>query len=105
MATPIEQLAEIKHRAANFLDPREMSGQEPLLRDCLQTCHDDIDTLLQMIEQRTNALLYAVAVMSRIATERGMDECMAEDCTLACPRCSVKIAQAELAGKLGRWRC
>jgi hypothetical protein len=75
-----------------------------VLRPSLRTAHEDILALLLIVQQRTDALRYAVGVVGRIATERGMEECMAEDCTIDNPRCAVRIAQSELQGRLGRWR-
>jgi hypothetical protein len=84
--TPIEILGAIQYRAEGFQDPELLPIR--VLRPSL----------------RTDALRYAVGVVGRIATERGMEECMAEDCTIDNPRCAVRIAQSELQGRLGRWR-
>lgn len=103
MATPIEQLADVQRRFEQYTDPYTITESIEFCR-AIRDAHEDIAFLLKTLEQRTDALQYAVGVVNRIARERGMDECMEDDCTIDHPRCAVRIAQAELAGRLGRWR-
>ena len=103
--TPIEHMAGVQHRADGAFPPEELVGMDrQTLSAVLLQRQEDIEFLLKTVEQRTTALREAVEVVQQIADTRGMEECMAADCTMEHPRCGIRIARAALAGRLGRWK-